>query len=88
MTARILAAAALIAMASPGMAERSQIAQSIARDVERLNLGVTVDDLDGAQIAALHSILNSNRSESDKRGLAKSVIGGRNSLRDLLFGNR
>ncbi|MEM1064040.1 MAG: hypothetical protein AAF771_00430 [Pseudomonadota bacterium] len=88
MIARSLAIVAGIALALPAAAERSQIAQSIARDVERLNLGVTVDDLDSTQVAALHAILNSNRSESDKRGLAKSVIGGRNSLRDLLFGNR
>lgn len=84
--AAVLAAAVLAAAPPAGAA--SQLELLVKRDLRHYQLGVEVDDLTSGQIAALNVLFSSNRSHSDKRLLAKSIIGGRNSLRGVLLGDR
>lgn len=74
--------------ASAPAATQSQLERSVERDLRRLSINVDASSLTNGQLSSLHLILNSTRSENSKRGLARSVIGGRNSLRGVLFDNR
>ncbi|MBT8476961.1 MAG: hypothetical protein KJO78_15975 [Alphaproteobacteria bacterium] len=89
---RILPTAAIVAAlvtAAPALAATSsQLKSGVERNLQRLSIDVDVDTLSTGQIAALHTILTGKRTQSDKRGLAKSVIGGTHSLRGILFDTR
>ena len=80
-------AATLLAMAAPATAA-SQLDRLVEHDLRHFQLDVDVQDLTSGQVAALNALFSSNRSHSDKRLMARSIIGGRNSLRGVLLGDR
>ncbi|MGG7645180.1 hypothetical protein ACQ5SP_10280 [Rhodovulum sp. YNF3179] len=85
-----LLSAALIALAGPAAAGKGsdQLTASVARELPRYGFDVDVKTLDRAQVAALHHALYTDRSTGGKRAMIKSILGGRYSLRGLLFGDR
>ncbi|MEL6643029.1 MAG: hypothetical protein AAFQ79_03780 [Pseudomonadota bacterium] len=84
-----LAAALVLALAGPAAATtREQLEPSVARDLKRHQIRVDTDTLRTGQINALYSLFHSNRSHSEKRAMARSIVGGRNSLRGVLLGDR
>ena len=62
-----------------------QLFASVSRDLRIYFPDVDPSTLDRGQLAAIYSILHSNASSSEKTGLIRSVIGGKFSLRGLLF---
>ncbi|WP_049644759.1 hypothetical protein [Candidatus Rhodobacter oscarellae] len=57
----------------------------MSRDLHRYVRDVTVDDLRNSQVAAIYVIMHGRHSEGEKRMLIRSTVGGRNTLRGLLF---
>lgn len=91
MKPRFLTAIAMVALSMTGAASAAPMTQleaSVARELKRVNLEADVQTLSSGQLSALHMILTGQRSQDEKRGLAKSVLGGRNSLRGLLVGGK
>jgi len=85
-TTAILALVATVSAAP--VAASSQLAMSVARDLKHMRLDVDVDDLTTNQLASLHTVLTGNRSQNDKRNMAKSIIGGEYSVRGVFLGDR
>lgn len=92
MTARFLAALALsgllCALPVAGQAQQqapTQLLQSVAHELPRYAPDVDVMSLSTGQLAALHAVLYSDRSESDIRAQVASILGG---LDVLLFGRQ
>ena len=86
-----LLSAALLALAGPAAADTkgsAQLTASVARELPHYGFDVDVTTLDRAQVAALHHALYTDRSVGGKRAMIKSILGGRHSLRGLLFGDR
>ncbi len=82
-----LGAAAL--MAGPAAADGlDQLREELRPHVLGYYREADVDALRPAQLAALHTIIHSPRSESQKRMLVRSALRrqGPGTLRDLLFG--
>jgi hypothetical protein len=85
-----LIAASLIlgpAAATQADAPRDQLRAAVARDLPIYMPDVDVDSLSRSQLSTIYSILHSSRSAGDKTALIRSALGGRNSLRGLLFGS-
>lgn len=83
------AVALVLALASPAAAtSRDQLEPSVARELRKHQITADTETLRTGQITALYSLFHSNRSFSDKRALARSIVGGRNSLRGVLLGDR
>lgn len=83
-----LALAALAAAPAAAEPPRDQLLAAVARELPVY--GFTEVDprtLSRAQLAQIHHIMHSDRSESDKRAMIQSALGGPNTLRGLLFGN-
>lgn len=79
-----LCLAAALAAATPAAAE-TQLQRSVAQDLREFGFGdVDVTRLSISQLAAIHHIANQSGSHGKKRGLIRSALGGRNSLRGLL----
>ena len=78
--AAVLAAFGLSAEAS------DQLRLSVRHELPRYGVEVDVRSLSTAQLAAIHHILHSDHSHSEKRGLIRSAVGGAHSLRGLLLG--
>lgn len=91
---RLLSTTLVVAMlaAMPSSAAqadgRTQMIRAVAHELGNYVQGVDPETLSIQQLAAIRSIMYSSRSESDKRGLIRSAVGGRNSLRSLLFGQQ
>jgi hypothetical protein len=91
MTSRFLAALAFAALLSglpaAGQAQQamSQLQLSVAHELPRYAPGVDVMSLSTGQLAALHAVLYSDRTESDIRAQVGSILGG---LDVLLFGRQ
>lgn len=90
MTARFLASMALtgllLALPAAGRAQehaQTQLQRSVAHELPRYAPDVDVMTLSTGQLAALHAVLYSDRSESDIRAQVASILGG---LDVLLFG--
>jgi hypothetical protein len=69
----------------PGQAN-SQLALQVKQDLKRYGFTEDVSRLSSSQLSNIHLIIHSRRSESSKRGLIKSALGGKNSLRGILRG--
>ena len=86
---KLVSAALIAAMAlTPAVAhaDRTPLEQSVARELPRYGFkDVDVDQLSSNQVATLYMLMYSKRSHGDKRALIKSTLGGRNTLRGLLF---
>jgi len=80
-----LAATALSAQAMPAP---SQLALEVANELPSYGYAIDVSALNTVQLAALHHILFANYGTGTKRALIASALGGPNTLRGLLFGNR
>ncbi|MDJ0824757.1 MAG: hypothetical protein QNJ16_04570 [Rhodobacter sp.] len=62
-----------------------QLLLNVSRELPRYVQGVDPRDLRRSQLAAIYSIIHGRASESEKRSLIRGVIGGRFSIRGLLF---
>ena len=80
-----LVAAAVLATFATGAEANEQLRQAVAFELVRYDIDVDVRELSTGELAAIQQIANSDRSHSDKRALIRSAIGGRYSLRGLLF---
>jgi len=81
----LVMALSLSALAARAAAPEDQLLAHVTRELPNY-----VDDVDPAtlrrsQLAAIYSIMHDGHSEGEKRALIRSVIGGRFSLRGLLF---
>ena len=78
---------ALILSASAALAEASsdQLLANVSRELPHYVSGVDASTLSRSKLAHIYSIMHDGRSESDKRKMIRSVLGGRHSLRGLLF---
>lgn len=78
--------AAITLLPATAYADRTPLEQSVARELPRYGFkDVDVDQLSSSQVAALYMLVHGKRSHGDKRALIKSTLGGRNTLRGLLF---
>ncbi|MBV0910830.1 hypothetical protein [Anianabacter salinae] len=84
---RLIPLIALLALAAPAHADarNTQLESLVANEIDTYVDGVDVADLSNGQLATIYSIMHGGRSESDKRAMIRSAIGGRNTLRGLLF---
>lgn len=80
----LILATALVAAASGAQAS-SQLQLAVERDLPGYVRDVDTSVLSAAQLGGIYAIIHSPRSESDKRRLIKSTLGGRHALRSLLF---
>ena len=80
---QIALALTLMLAAAPAAQASSQLRAAVARDLPGYVRGVDVSQLSTAQLGGIYAIIHSPRSESDKRRLIKSSLGGRHSLRSL-----
>lgn len=81
-----LACLALSLAAAPAAANGiEQLRESLRHEVLGFYPGADVDGLSPSQLARLHQIIHSPRSESDKRMLVRSALGrqGPGTLRGL-----
>ena len=85
-TTAILALVATVSAAP--VAASSQLAMSVARDLKHMRQDEDEDALTTDQLASLHTVLTGNRSQNDKRNMAKSIIGGEYSVRGVFLGDR
>ncbi len=83
--ALIAALLAMLPLQAVAQGQPSQLEALVASELHHYTNDATVDDLNNSQLAQIYSIMHSNRSEGDKRRLIQSAIGGRNTLRGLLF---
>jgi len=81
--ALVLAVAALPVAATAQAHHNPQLLRSVSRELPRYAPHVDPATLTPGQVAALHLVLHSNRSQSDIRAQVQSIIGG---LDGLLFG--
>ncbi len=79
------ALAALGATAQAGGPPQNQLRAAVARDLPAYVPGVDVSQLSQHQLATIYSILYGGYRASEKQSLLRSAIGGRNTLRGLLF---
>ena len=65
----------------------SQLRESLRHDIRLYYPEADVDALSAGQLAQIHVIVHSQRSESDKRMLVRSALGrqGPGTLRDLFL---
>jgi len=63
----------------------TQAQRLVAHDLKYYAPGTDPKSLTRAQLDHIYLIMHSRRTESDKRNLIKSAIGGPNTLRGLLF---
>jgi len=83
-----ITAALIAALASAAQADgppKNQLQAAVARDLPAYVQGVDVTTLSQHQLASIYSILHGGHSGSEKQALIRSAIGGRYSLRGLLF---
>lgn len=78
---------ALILSAGPALADApsDQLLTNVSRELPHYVNDVDVHSLSRSQLAHIYSIIHGGYSESDKRKLIRSALGGRYSLRGLLF---
>lgn len=81
----LLAGAMLASPANAQTNEPSQLEHLVAMNLHNYVDGVEASELSNAQLARVYSIMHGHGSESDKRAMIKSAIGGPFSLRGLLF---
>ena len=83
----LIVAALMLATALPAFAFNHQDAQrrQVVRELSLHGLNVDPAALSDAQVRHIYLILNENQSEGKKLGLIRSVLGGGNSLRGVLF---
>ena len=84
---RLLAILVALTLAAPAAADppRDQLLAQVAKALPRYGVDVDPRSLNRAQLAQILHIMHSGNSEGDKRGLIRSAVGGRYSLRGLLF---
>ena len=68
-------------------AQGRQLADLVEAELLRYVRNVDVDSLSSTKLAAIYSIMHSRHTESEKRLLIRSALGGRHSLRGLIFRN-
>lgn len=88
MTKLLTAAVLAVLLAFPAAARngQSQLQQNVARDLPRFGFNVDVSTLSTNQLAALYGIMHRSRaSESRKRRMIRSILGGQYALRGLFF---
>ena len=76
---------ALTATAAPAAPPDDQLLAAVERELPHYVPGADVRGLPRVKLAAIHQIIHSSRSASDKTALIRSALGGRFSLRTLLF---
>ena len=78
---------ALILGATAALAEapKDQLLANVSRDLPHYVQGVDASQLRRSQLSAIYAIMHGGMREGDKRKHIRSVLGGRFSLRGLLF---
>ena len=82
---RLAAALLVLALAAPTgwAAGSSQLRQSVDRDLKQFGFrNVDVETLTPAQLTAIHTVASGKR-RSGQRGIIRSILGGRNTVRGL-----
>ena len=83
MSRLVLAALLSVALSAPVLAS-TQLQTSVSRDLQRLGFhNVEVAQLTTSQLGAIHAIANGKGSTTRKRLSIRSIVGGRNRVRDL-----
>jgi len=82
-------AVALAAALPPGPAPAadpdSQLARQVAKELPSYGVDVDVATLSTHQLARIYGVMHRPLSHSEKRAQIRSILGGRFSLRGLLF---
>ena len=81
----LLAAGLAFTAAVPAKADSEQLYLLVKRELHDYAPGVDARTLRSSQLAAIYAIMHSDDNASKKRSHIRSVIGGRLSLRGLLF---
>lgn len=80
----MIAAALVVSMGVPQAEARTQLERLVATELRSYGFrSVRVDDLSTAQLTAIYSTVNRPGPAGEKRGMIKSILGGKNSLRGL-----
>ena len=83
----IAIALAIAAGTGPATADsRTQLLASVDRELAFFVPNVDAASLSTSQLAAINGVIHGDGSHSHKIGAIRSIIGGRSSLRGLLFG--
>lgn len=84
---RITLIAAALSLPLPALAvgPNDQLLALVSSEMPRYAPNVDASTLRRGQLAMIYSIMHSDRTESNKRLHIRSVLGGRNTLRGLLF---
>lgn len=70
---------------APAAGALTQLELSVARDLREYGFrDVDVERLTPAQLAAIHHIASASVNEGEKRGVIRSILGGRGTLRGAL----
>lgn len=88
MIRRLLFSIGLAAAATGVLAQApsDQLLANVSRELPSYVQGVDARTLRRSQLAAIYAIMHGGGSGGDKKAAIRSVIGGRFSLRGLLFG--
>jgi len=73
------------ALSAQAKAPSDQLLANVTRELPNYVANVDASTLRRSQLAAIYSIMHDGHSEGEKRMMIRSVIGGRHSLRGLLF---
>ncbi|WP_172299083.1 hypothetical protein [Pseudoruegeria sp. HB172150] len=81
----ILSVALALATGGAQADGRTQLLENVSRDLHRYVNGVNPEDLSTHQLGAIYATIHSSASESRKRRMIRSMVGGGYSLRSLIF---
>ena len=81
----LLATALGLVVSAPPAEARTQLERLVRHELQDLNIrNVNVAELSTAQLAAIHAAANRPGQQGSKRGVVRSILGGRNTIRGLL----
>ncbi len=81
----VLAAALGVAFVAPPAEARTQLERLVSTELRSYGFSdVRVEDLTTAQLSAIYSTANRPGRDGQKRGMIRSILGGKNTVRGLL----
>jgi hypothetical protein len=80
----MLAAALGVSVMAPPAEARTQLERLVKTELRAYGFSdVRVEDLTTAQLSAIYSTANRPGGDGQKRGMIKSILGGKNTVRGL-----
>lgn len=76
---------ALTLALAPAVRANDQLLSNVSRELHHFVPGVDATSLSHSQLAQIYLIMHSDDTESEKRNLIRSAIGGRFALRGLFL---